>query len=238
MAGSPTAASTSEYLTVSDSVTAANGATGTSFTVQFYLSTDATITTSDVAICSRVVAGIAAGEISTGTTSCYLSPTLTARTYYLGAIVDSGNAVAEAVETNNAAAGNQIAVSRPDLTVTSLVGAPTAVSMSDELTITDVVAATGGSTPTAFTVQYYLSTDMSITTADMAICTRTVEGLAAGATSTGTTTCAVPPTLAPRTYYLGAIVDSGNAVPESIQKAQVSAVPNCGSPQLQMGSLS
>ena len=79
-------------------------------TVTFYLSTDATITSSDIKVADKAVTTLAAGGSQTVSVTYTLPTSLAAGKYYVGAIADSGNVVVESNETNNAKAGNQMTV--------------------------------------------------------------------------------------------------------------------------------
>jgi hypothetical protein len=86
--------------TVSNLVSTAAG----SFRVGIYLSTDTTVTTGDIFIGSRSIAGLAGLSASTATTSVTVpSATVPAGTYYLGVIADDQGQVAESNENNNTA---------------------------------------------------------------------------------------------------------------------------------------
>jgi hypothetical protein len=78
--------------------------------VGVYLSTDATITTADARIGTYALSSLAAGASATKTKSYTVPTSLSARTYTLGAIADFKSVLPESSETNNAKAGNAIAV--------------------------------------------------------------------------------------------------------------------------------
>ena len=79
----------------------------------FYLSTDSTITSSDTYLKYVYVSSLAAGAETTLTTT-FSVPVINSGTYYVGAIADGyyGSNVLESDETNNALAGNTIAITR------------------------------------------------------------------------------------------------------------------------------
>lgn len=186
--------------------------------VNYYLSSDAVITANDTLIGQRVVGSLAAGAGSTGTTVVTVPATLAPGTYYIGAIADATNAQAETNETNNTLAGATITVVRAvDLVETSVTTTATTVAAGDSFTITDTEANIGTTATTAINhvVRYYLSTDAAITFRDTLIGERVVGLLAAGASSTASTVVTIPPTLAPGTYYIGAIADDGKVQAES-----------------------
>ena len=216
---SPVAVATGGTFTVADTV-AATGAGVGPFYVHYYLSRDAAITTADQYVGRRYVAGLAAGATSSASTSLTVPAGLSG-SYYIGAIADAPGAVPESDETNNALAGNQVTVGLPDLSMTAF-GAPAAATSGGTMTVTDTVTATGGAAG-PFYVHYYLSNDATITTSDLYLGRRYVAGLPAGASSAGSTSLPVPGGFA-GTYYLGAIADAPNAVPESNEGNNVSAV--------------
>ncbi|HEB94375.1 MAG TPA: hypothetical protein ENI94_13140, partial [Gammaproteobacteria bacterium] len=99
---SSTEVNTGETITV-DSTIANQGTmeTTNTFYVGYYLSTDATITTTDTRIGSRSISSLVGGGSSTQATSVTIPSSLTAGTYYLGAIADYANQQTESNEDNN-----------------------------------------------------------------------------------------------------------------------------------------
>ncbi|HEV2562012.1 MAG TPA: CARDB domain-containing protein, partial [Rhizomicrobium sp.] len=73
-----------------------------SSTAGIYLSTDSTITTSDTRINTHATPSLAAGASDIESVVLTLPTTLTPGTYYIGAIADYTNTIAESDETNNA----------------------------------------------------------------------------------------------------------------------------------------
>jgi CARDB len=81
------------------------------FRIHYYLSLDSTITADDIdtgATCD--IAGLPPGESVRCNTSIDLPASLAPGTYYLGAIVDDQNAVAEKDESNNASAFGPVTI--------------------------------------------------------------------------------------------------------------------------------
>ena len=119
----PTSANTEQQITVAN--TARNQGLGAAgpFWVYLYLSTDATITTSDIYLVGRYIGNLAAGTESTVNTTVTIPSSVASGTYYIGAIADSSSIVVESDETNNALAGNQITIgldtTPPTVTITS-----------------------------------------------------------------------------------------------------------------------
>lgn len=105
---------------------------GTSFRVGIYLSTDNTITTADTLIGSRTISsGIVGGGTDTADTTVTIPTSISAGSYFLGAIVDDQDTVLETDETNNSAyyhaPGNSVLVDtdtdfNPGLSVSGTTG--------------------------------------------------------------------------------------------------------------------
>jgi subtilase family serine protease len=212
----PAQGGTNGTLTVTNTVSAAADAGNvTSFSVGFYLSTDATITTSDIKIGSRTVYNLSSGASSTEGSVVTIPATVLPGTYYIGAIADFYDNILESDETNNALVGNQITVVGPDLTMAAVSG-PANAGTGAAITVSNTVAAASSAgNPASFSVGIYLSLDVVITASDTRIGYRTVSSLASGASSTADTAVTIPTSIAAGTYYLGVIADYGNAVKES-----------------------
>ncbi len=213
----PTSALAGQTITVSSTAAAgSNGGGAGGFSIGFYLSHDSVITTSDTYLSNRYVYGLGPGASSTADTTVTIPAGLAPGTYYIGAIADSTNQVIESNESNNALAGNQIAVIGPDLFMSSVSG-PTSAHGGDTITVNNTVAASadGSSVTRSFRVILFLSADAVITTSDIVIGERTVNSLASGASSAANTAVTISSTLTPGTYYIGAIVDPYNQVHES-----------------------
>lgn len=201
---------------VTNQGTAAAGA----FRVGLYLSLDAVITRTDtqVGTCNFPSLGVDGSATCSGNVT--LPASLAAGTYYVGAFADDTQQVNESDENNNTAlAPNQMVVTRAvaataDLTVTA-VTAPATVRLGERPNITSAIRNQGTADAGAFRLGYYLSTDATITTADIPLGTCSYAGLAAGASSGCAGPLLFPASLAPGQYYFGAIVDDQNQVSES-----------------------
>lgn len=103
-------------------------------------------------------------------------------------------------------------VEAPDLVVPGV----SATASGRTLTVTDTVQNVGClSTTATFKVRYYLSLDPAITSSDILLGTRSVDGLSQGAISTGSMSFTVPTSLPPGSYYVGVIADETGAVAEA-----------------------
>ena len=178
--------------------------------MHYYLSTDATITTSDTGLGTAAVAGIAAsGSVSE---SVELTAPSTPGTYYYGACVDA--VAGESDTTNNCSSAVEVNVletkeeiqGQPDLEV----GTPTVSDSGPEtgasFTLSATVSNTGDGESPATTLRYYRSTDARITTSDTAAGTDAVAALSALGTSAESISLTAP--ASPGPYYYGACVDT------------------------------
>jgi len=83
--------------------------TGSGFSVRLYLSADNVITTADTFLGSRTSPALSPGAIDQKNTTVAI-PSVVPGTYFLGAIADDPNVIAETNETNNSKAGNTITI--------------------------------------------------------------------------------------------------------------------------------
>jgi subtilase family serine protease len=82
----------------------------------------------------------------------------------------------------------------------------------------------GGGGAAASTTRFYLSTNAVLDASDVALgAGRAVPPLAAGASSSGSTSIAIPSNTPPGTYYVIAQADGDGAVAESSESNNVSA---------------
>src|SRR6266542_4415217 len=187
-------------------------------TVNVYLSTDAEITTDDLNIGGQWLPALGAG----GETPFSIVATIprgVTGTYYIGAIADTYPSpyysVAESNESNNAATGNQVTITRtgvePDLIVTAVSGPATVSTDTDsspQITVTGTEKNVGtGMAWNQHTVNVYLSTDAEITTDDLNIGGQWLPALGAGGETPFSIVATIPRGVT-GTYYIGAIADT------------------------------
>ncbi|MEE8575292.1 MAG: SBBP repeat-containing protein, partial [Thermodesulfobacteriota bacterium] len=186
--------------------------------VNYYLSIDSSVNTSDIYLGSRPIWGIGRGATNTATSSHMVPATTPAGIYYLGAIVDPGDAFAESKEYNNTmATASTVTVSAGMDLIVSAVSGPSSASAGDTISLTSTVENQGSGSSGNVAVNFYISLDSTITTSDIYIGYRPIWGtMAPGATNTATSTQhTIPAGTAGGTYYIGAVVDPGNANAES-----------------------
>ncbi|OFW27554.1 MAG: hypothetical protein A3H97_13055, partial [Acidobacteria bacterium RIFCSPLOWO2_02_FULL_65_29] len=148
--------------------------------------------------------------------------TLAAGTYYLGAIADYSNAIAETNETNNPSNAVALTVTSdlPDLDARN--GDPdyaatldaSSVAQGASVTLTYRVSNWGPGAAGSSTSGIYRSSDATITTGDTLLTTDAVGALGALVGSWESATFSTSG-WAPGTYYIGAVADYNNAIAET-----------------------
>ncbi len=207
--------------TLSVTVSNQGGGQSAATTLHYYLSTDATITTSDTAVGTGAVAELAASATSSG--SVDLTAPSTAGAYYYGACVDA--VTDESDTTNNCSASVQVDVAapsipepptpalatppQPDLAVVAFFlasgvhdGAP-----GRSLTFQARIRNVGGEVSPATTLRFYRSRNRTISTDDTLLDTVAVGTIAVSRRIDSETLTLTAPSAA-GTYYYGACVDA------------------------------
>ncbi len=190
------------------------------FPVSFVLSTDSVIGNGDdIPMIGRdtVTGGIAGNSSFSQTGFLATIPNTTVPgTYFIGVIADPDNSILESDITNNSLLSTApiTVLVIPDLTVTAVSGDASAVVGGGTLINNTVQSANASASN--IQVDFYLSADALITTGDILLGSRTIAGpMAADTTDTAATPVTVPAGTAQGVYYLGAIVDGANSIPES-----------------------
>jgi subtilase family serine protease len=195
------------------------GAAGATVT-RFYFSTDTTIDASDQMIGVRNVPALAANATSAGSTSVTIPASAPTGSYYIIAKADADNAVVETVETNNN--GQTTLKIGPDLVI-SAASASGTFGAGGQITIADTTKNQGGSDSGPSVTQFYLSANTALEAGDTPLGSRNVPGLAAGATSVGSTTVTLPADIGTGTLYLLSQADSTNTNAETVETNNVVA---------------
>jgi len=217
----PNSVSSGGAVTISETVRNSGTAAAGSFRVAAYLSPNPAVTVADTLLGSRIVSGLGQGLTSGATTPYTIPPGLPAGTYFVGLFVDDLSQVAELAEGNNVqmAAGtlnySTTGNPTPNLAMVSIDSSSNTVTVGGSVTITTTVENDGDENAPAFLVGVYLSTDSTVTTADIPLVVRSVyTGLAAGFTSVQSAPVLVSSSIPPGTYTMGAIADKDGTVPE------------------------
>lgn len=208
--------------TVTD--TTANQGTGpaTVSTTRFFLSLDNVRNSGDKVIGTRPVPELAAGTSSTESTLLLIKENTVAGMYFVIACADDLKYVTETGgEGNNCrASSSAIAVTGPDLVVTSVSNPPASRTIGSTFSVTDTTANQGNAgTTVTTTTRYFLSLDAVRNSGDKRLTgSRSVGPLLPGASSNGTATVTIPSTTAPATYFLLACADDKTVVKETNEK--------------------
>ena len=200
---SPSSPLTGASFTLRATVRNQGSAAAGSTTLRYYLSSDDTVSASDISVGTDPVSSLGAGNTSDESIS--VTAPAAAGTYYYGACV--GTVTNESDTTNNCSTVVRVTVvGPPDL----VVGTPTVIDSSlltgASFTLSARVRNSGGSAASATTLVYYRSRDATISTSDTLQGTDAVGGLGAGASSAESISVTAPATTG--TYYYGACVEA------------------------------
>ena len=229
--GTPSATNTTpltnQGFTVNVTVTNEGDGPSVWTTLRLYRSTDATITTSDTEVRTAIVNALAASASSDESRGS-LAPS-SAGTYYYGVCVDAVRG--ESDTTNNCSSAVTITVSAadppPDLVVDAPSANPTNPAAGARTTLSFTVRNRGTGSASGTELDYYRSTDATITTSDTHLATDDVPSLAASGTWLRRTRHRVPSTTG--TYYYGAcadpVVGEGNAGNNCSGSVEITVIP-------------
>ena len=203
--------------------------------LRYYRSSDATITTTDRAVGTDAVAGLAAS--GSASASVELTAPSTPGTYYYGACVD---AVAQEFDTtNNCSAAVEVNVQesesesggQPDLMVASPTVSDDGPAAGATFILSVTVNNAGDGTAPGAMMRYYRSSDATITTADTSVGTDEVAELGVSGSGSKSVELTAPST--PGTYYYGACVDSVAEESDTTNNCSPSVEVNVPEPELQ-----
>ena len=215
----PALAGAGATITVSDTTANQGSGSATASTTGLYLSNNVLLDSKDPSVGTRTVPALTAGGSNTGATAVTIPDGTAPGTYYILAKADSAGVIAETQESNNTKWSNAILVG-PDLVVSG-VTAPSAAAPGGSIVVGDTTLNRGGGATAAASTSFYLSTNLIFDASDVPLGARSVDGLAAGAASAGTTTLTIPAEIAAGTYYIVAQADSANAVAEAVESNNI-----------------
>jgi len=191
------------------------------FTIAYHLSTNAIYgDLDDITITqTRTVTSLAVNASSAATTTLTVPLTTPLGTYYVCAMADSANTVTESNETNNSlcTATATVTVALPDLIMTLVSPNSSTANAGGTLGVSNTEKNQGGATAVGFVVNFHLSVDSTYGGGDDIVFATTRPGgtLAPGASSNVTTTLTIPSATLPGTYYVCAMADYDNRLPET-----------------------
>jgi len=206
-----------------------------SFRWGLYLSTDTTITTSDLQLDDWSQSSISAGSTRSSTKTVTIPSSITGGYYYVGMIVDINSQVSESDENNNDDydSGRVHVYELADLvprTTSSSCSTPATGTIGDYLDSSisiqyenDVSSSHGQSTGTFYWAMY-LSTDSTITTSDTQVGSdQYSSSLSSGSyrTDSLSSSTRLPSNINAGTYYWGYILDVDSDVDEASESNNV-----------------
>lgn len=200
-----------------------------------YLSTDGTLDSSDVLLGTREVPALAAGTSSSGSLTVTVPEGTAAGTWYLIAKADGQEVVVETSEANNKSA-RSIKIG-PDLDITAL-SAPAVATAGQTISVTDTTKNAGAGAAGPSQTRFYLSTNGTLEPSDALIGSRSVPGLAAGASSSGSTNVTIPQGTTTGIWYIVAMADGEGVVAETAETNNTYARSIKIGPDLDITSLS
>jgi subtilase family serine protease/subtilisin family serine protease len=216
----PASASAGDTITVSETTNNVGAGPAPATLTQYFLSADVTLDASDVALGSRAVPALGSGASSAGSAAVTLPSGAANGLWHLIAKADGGDALPEASEVNNTASRSiQIGV---DLVVYGVTG-PSNVSPGQSITVSDTTRNQGAGTAPASVTQFFLSSNSTLDAADIALGSRAVPPLAAGASSSGATALTVPAGTPTGYWYVLVKADGLGDVPEASESNNVSS---------------
>jgi subtilase family serine protease len=187
------------------------------FKISLYLS-NAPNATDQLIGSLNVVGALASALPLTVSGNVIVPPSTPAGSYYLSAVADAEGAIPDLSRANNLlTADGQIAIGRPDLSVTRVAGPAGGVGAAGQpMTVSADIKNEGPALANAgpFRVGFYLSDQATPGTGTL-LGAVNVPGLAAGTRITLSPKLTVPPNLSDGDYFLIAIADIDNAIGES-----------------------
>jgi subtilisin family serine protease len=209
----PATAAAGSAITISSTVKNQAAGTAGPTTTTFYLSKNSSIDPGDILLNSvQAVPTLLPGAMSTASVPVTIPHDTVVGNYRIVAKADADDLERETQESNNTSS-RSVAIG-PDLVVSLTMpssGAPGAVML-----VTDTVKNQGASAAGASTTRFYLSPDPGLDETDRLLAeSRSVPGLEAGSSSTGSTSILIPSTVATGSYYFYALTDADGAVGET-----------------------
>ena len=178
-----------------------------SYTVDYYISTDAVITTDDYHIGYVERDELAPGEQHSYDTTYQVPFDIAEGNYYIGAIVTCPKEYE--LGNNTGCSEEKIELVYPagyDLVFQSIEVTPGEYSPGDDLVIYNLIKNGSELSIEGYAVDYYASIDTVITTDDHHLGYVERDGLAPGQQHSYETTCLIPYNLIMGNYYIGAII--------------------------------
>lgn len=227
---SPTVVESGGVVTVVERVRNVGTAEAGAFRVGIYLSSNPSVTSSDLLLGSRFIGGLTIGSSSESALQFTLPPGIASGSWTVGVIADDLAQLAEPDEGNNLrVASGLLDITGspdplPDLVVESLGASPSQILEGGILTVSSLVRNEGELSAPLFQVRFYLSEDEVIEETDHLVGVRTIGSLAIDGGSAQSFPYTVDPSLPIGVYRFGAICDDPNQVSEADEENNVNVL--------------
>lgn len=216
----PAGATAGDTIAVTDTTQNTGAGSAPATLTQYFLSANATLDTSDLPLASRSVPPLAPGTSSAGSASVTLPPNTATGTWYLIAKADAADSLPESSEGNNVSSRSiQVGV---DLVVSAL-SAPSGASGGQSISVSDTTRNQAGGVAPATVTQFFLSSNGTLDAGDIALGSRTVPSLSAGASDSGVTSLTIPAGTAAGYWHVLAKADGAGSVTEVSESNNVTA---------------
>jgi plastocyanin len=183
-----------------------------SYSVSYYASTDSNITGADTLLGSNNRASLTAGAVANFAANAAFPGNMPDGMYFIGAIINLN----DANNANNTGVDNSpVTVEAPqaqaDLALNEVSAPSGSFPQGATISVDAEVENVGDAASGAFSIDFYASTNTSITTQDRLLGTQNRAGLNPGEDSSGPFNVMIPGNLAPGTYFIGGIIDVNDA---------------------------
>ena len=211
----PSSATPGAAIVISDTTANQGAGSAAASMTQYYLSANSVFDSTDLPLGSRAIAPLASAGTASGSVTVSIPATISTGVYYVIAESDGGNVVAETSETNNSRPSSQVKIGA-DLIV-SVLAVPALTGAGVSVTVTDTTTNQGTGTADASITSFYLSVNATLDASDVQLGNRSVSALAAGASSSGSSSFQIPTSTATGSYYVIAVADATSAVGETVE---------------------
>jgi subtilase family serine protease len=208
----PDIASAGQSITVTDTTRNQGGGQGAASTTSFYLSPNSLWDATDIPLATRDVPALGPGATHTANTTLTIPEGTGAAVWYVIAKADGPGVLTESSELNNFRS-ESISIGA-DLVVSAMT-VPLTGGAGVQIAVPNTVRnqGTGASAPS--TARFYLSVNFMIDAGDQMLAGRPVPALNPGDSNAATTNVTIPSTWPTGTYYVLAVADADNEVPET-----------------------
>jgi subtilase family serine protease len=181
-------------------------------TTSFYLSTNFSLDSGDKLLGGRSVPALQPGQTNSGSTTLTIPADTQLGQYFIPGRADDGNKRSGVGRNEQRVVRDD--ASRPGSDGVALTAPANAVAGAT-IQANDTVKNTGGGSAGASTTRFYLSSNFTFDASDQEIGNRPAIALGPNATSAGQASVTIPSGTAAGLYYIIAVSDADNAVPET-----------------------